>query len=292
MTAAEFRQAVLGGRTLLGTFLNLGSAMTAEVAGRTGFDWLLLDHEHGRSKMSGAAQVRAQAERVLALDPTHPGASYMLGRIHASVLRMGGFKRFMAKQLFGGEALEGASWEAAQSLLEVAVRGAPCIPEHHFELARVYAQRGDAAAAAREIASVRQLTAGREGPDARLLERAEHAPHAHRGEERADHPPVAEDPEERQHDEQRVLLARRVVEQVVDGAGHERQQPEDPEDGEARQHALRHDNGAPGARAYRTFLRARARGPGVSRHGPRRPCASRAHGAGGRVRRRRRQTAR
>ena len=69
--------------------------------------------------------------------------------------------------------LEGASWEAAQSLLEVAVRGAPCIPEHHFELARVYAQRGDAAAAAREIASVRQLTAGREGPDARLLERAE-----------------------------------------------------------------------------------------------------------------------
>lgn len=47
MDQRAFRQEVLAGKTLLGTFLNLGSAMTTEIAGRVGFDWLLLDHEHG-----------------------------------------------------------------------------------------------------------------------------------------------------------------------------------------------------------------------------------------------------
>jgi hypothetical protein len=133
-----------------------------------------LDDEHGRSKMSGAGEVRDQAERVLELEPEHPGASYMLGRIHASVLRLGGLKRFLAKSLFGGKTLEGASWERAQALLEVAVRGDPCVPEHHFELARVYAQRGNTAGAERELASVRELTEGRDGrTSARLRERAD-----------------------------------------------------------------------------------------------------------------------
>jgi hypothetical protein len=132
-----------------------------------------LDHEQGRGKMSGASRVREQAQRVLALDPTHAGASYMLGRLHGSVLRMSGFKRFLAKSLFGGDALEGASWEQAQALLEVAVREDPCVPDHHFELARVYAHRGDAAAAERELAYVRELTAGHDGRLARLRERAD-----------------------------------------------------------------------------------------------------------------------
>jgi hypothetical protein len=132
-----------------------------------------LDHEHGRGKMSGASRVRVQAQRVLALDPEHAGASYMLGRLHASVLRMSGFKRFLAKQLFGGDALEGASWEQARALLEVAVREDPCVPEHHFELARVYAHGGDTAGAERELAYVRELTEGGDGRQARLRERAD-----------------------------------------------------------------------------------------------------------------------
>lgn len=32
---------------MCGTFLNLGSPMTVEIAGLSGFDWLLIDHEHG-----------------------------------------------------------------------------------------------------------------------------------------------------------------------------------------------------------------------------------------------------
>jgi 4-hydroxy-2-oxoheptanedioate aldolase len=38
---------VLAREWLAGTFLNLGSPMTVEIAGLAGFDWVLIDHEHG-----------------------------------------------------------------------------------------------------------------------------------------------------------------------------------------------------------------------------------------------------
>ncbi len=43
----DFRNRVLAGEFVGGTFLNLGSPLTAEMAGAAGFDWVLLDHEHG-----------------------------------------------------------------------------------------------------------------------------------------------------------------------------------------------------------------------------------------------------
>src|SRR5262249_42898736 len=44
-----------------------------------------LDFEHGSSKMKGAGQVLDQARRVLALDATHAGASYIVGKIQSGV---------------------------------------------------------------------------------------------------------------------------------------------------------------------------------------------------------------
>lgn len=44
---ATFRQRVLKREILKGTFLNLGSPITVEIAGKAGFDWLLIDTEHG-----------------------------------------------------------------------------------------------------------------------------------------------------------------------------------------------------------------------------------------------------
>jgi len=41
------RHRALRGDVLAGTWLNLASSLTAEMAGRAGFDWLLLDREHG-----------------------------------------------------------------------------------------------------------------------------------------------------------------------------------------------------------------------------------------------------
>jgi hypothetical protein len=132
-----------------------------------------LDHDDGTAKIEGASALHDQAARVLALDPEHAGASYMMGKLHASVRRLGGFKRFLATNLLGGSALKDASWERAQALLEVAVRKDPCVPEHHFELARVHAHHGNTAAWERELAYVRELTAGRDGRHARLRERVD-----------------------------------------------------------------------------------------------------------------------
>jgi 2-keto-3-deoxy-L-rhamnonate aldolase RhmA len=41
------RERILNKKLLVGTFLNLGSSLTAEIAGNAGFDWLLIDLEHG-----------------------------------------------------------------------------------------------------------------------------------------------------------------------------------------------------------------------------------------------------
>ena len=46
------RERVLAGKLLAGTFCNLGSHITTEIAGNAGFDWLLLDLEHGAGDQS------------------------------------------------------------------------------------------------------------------------------------------------------------------------------------------------------------------------------------------------
>lgn len=43
----RFRRRVLGGETLFGLFLDLSSPASAELCGRAGYDWLLVDLEHG-----------------------------------------------------------------------------------------------------------------------------------------------------------------------------------------------------------------------------------------------------
>lgn len=48
-----FRRRVQRGETLLGMFINLGSPMAAELCGRAGYDWLLLDMEHGALTEAG-----------------------------------------------------------------------------------------------------------------------------------------------------------------------------------------------------------------------------------------------
>jgi 2-keto-3-deoxy-L-rhamnonate aldolase RhmA len=44
---AAFRRRLLAGEPVFGTFLSTGSALSAETAGRAGFDWALVDLEHG-----------------------------------------------------------------------------------------------------------------------------------------------------------------------------------------------------------------------------------------------------
>jgi 2-keto-3-deoxy-L-rhamnonate aldolase RhmA len=46
------RERALKRELLCGTFLNLGSSLTAEIAGHAGFDWVLIDLEHGAGDRS------------------------------------------------------------------------------------------------------------------------------------------------------------------------------------------------------------------------------------------------
>lgn len=46
-SASTTRRRLAAGETLVGAFLNLGSALAADVCARAGFDWLLVDLEHG-----------------------------------------------------------------------------------------------------------------------------------------------------------------------------------------------------------------------------------------------------
>lgn len=44
---------LVAGEVVVGTFLNLGSPVAAEICGRAGFDWVLLDLEHGCGTEAG-----------------------------------------------------------------------------------------------------------------------------------------------------------------------------------------------------------------------------------------------
>src|SRR6478735_7463963 len=53
----DLRRRVLAGERTIGAFVNLGSAASAELVARAGYDWLLVDLEHG---MGSIADLHAQ----------------------------------------------------------------------------------------------------------------------------------------------------------------------------------------------------------------------------------------
>lgn len=115
----------------------------------------------GRDRLALAGAMKVEAERVLEADAGHAGAHHLVGRLHAAVQRLGTMKRLLARAVFGGEVLAGASWAEARRHLVLAEEGAPCRPEHHFELARLHVDVDEPQAARREILHVLELTAGR-----------------------------------------------------------------------------------------------------------------------------------
>jgi 2-keto-3-deoxy-L-rhamnonate aldolase RhmA len=57
---SDFRRRLAAGETLVGSFVNLGSALVAEAMGIAGFDWLVLDLEHGAgNEQTTLAQMQA-----------------------------------------------------------------------------------------------------------------------------------------------------------------------------------------------------------------------------------------
>jgi 4-hydroxy-2-oxoheptanedioate aldolase len=59
---ATFRQRVLRGDVVLGAFLNLDSPAAAELCARAGFDWLIVDLEHGAGNEAGLVPILTAIE--------------------------------------------------------------------------------------------------------------------------------------------------------------------------------------------------------------------------------------
>ncbi|MFN4145705.1 MAG: HpcH/HpaI aldolase family protein [Runella sp.] len=58
----NLKKRLQNGETLLGCWLNLGSALTAEIVGLSGYDWVLIDLEHGAgSERDTLPQIQALA---------------------------------------------------------------------------------------------------------------------------------------------------------------------------------------------------------------------------------------
>ena len=108
--------------------------------------------EGGRSKVQAAAALSEELEAILAVEPDHPGARHMLGRLHAGIRRMSRVTRWMATNLMGGDALAHATWQAAEENLVYAEKHAPDVADHHLQLALLYRDTGRRELAAEEVA--------------------------------------------------------------------------------------------------------------------------------------------
>lgn len=99
---------------------------------------LRADVEGGRTRVGIADELYRQLQVVLEMEPDHPEAQHIFGRLHAGVMRMNRVTRFLATRILGGEALRGASWDQAEALLIFAEQARPEVPDYHYELGRLY----------------------------------------------------------------------------------------------------------------------------------------------------------
>lgn len=78
MPRNTFKRALAAGQTQIGLFLGLGDAWSAEALAGCGFDWLLIDGEHGpndlRSILAQLQALAAHPERAVVRTPDHDAA--------------------------------------------------------------------------------------------------------------------------------------------------------------------------------------------------------------------------
>lgn len=98
------RQRILGTEKVLGTFLNTGSAIAAEIAGRSGLDWCVVDFEHGMNDWGLILQ------QLMAIEGTG-----MAAFVRAPLIDAGIFKRALD---FGAHGLMVPMVETAEDAAE------------------------------------------------------------------------------------------------------------------------------------------------------------------------------
>jgi tetratricopeptide (TPR) repeat protein len=109
----------------------------------------------GRRALSAGARERVRFSKIiresalaaLKIDSTHAGAMHVLGMWNAEIMRLSGLSRTFARAFLGADALNLASWNEAQRLLEAAMQQEPQRIIHRLDLAGIYADRRDIARA-------------------------------------------------------------------------------------------------------------------------------------------------
>ena len=86
-----------------------------------------------KERVARAREIRVEALKTLELDPEHDQAHHVIGMWHAEIKRLSGVQKWFAKNLFGGDFLDLASWELAVDHMERSVAIV-----HRFDLAEIY----------------------------------------------------------------------------------------------------------------------------------------------------------
>ena len=93
--------------------------------------------EGGKAKIEMSKEVKAEAERALALNPKDDRAMHVLARWNRGIVQLNVFEKTAAKVVYGGLP-EGASMNNAVTWFEKAIAVAPDYANHRLELGRTY----------------------------------------------------------------------------------------------------------------------------------------------------------
>jgi tetratricopeptide (TPR) repeat protein len=95
----------------------------------------------GKTKVRMAKEVKAEADRAVAINPRADRAWHVLARWNRSLAQLSFIEKTAAKVAYGGVP-EGATMNNAVSLFERAIALAPDFANHHLELGRTYLALG------------------------------------------------------------------------------------------------------------------------------------------------------
>jgi len=103
-----------------------------------------------------AKELHGEVERLLMIDPEHPGGHNILGKLHFEMMKTNWFVRQIGIRLVGGAGGFEPGWDAAELHLRRAVELEPRMVVHRLELGRLLHRRREPGARA-ELEAARDL---------------------------------------------------------------------------------------------------------------------------------------
>ena len=95
----------------------------------------------GKEKIRLSKEIKAEADRALAIDPQQDRAEHVLGRWNRGIAELSFFEKAVANTILGGLP-KGATYDAAVTHFEQAIAINPDYANHHVELGRTLLELG------------------------------------------------------------------------------------------------------------------------------------------------------